>query len=78
MTDKCVIYPNDDGGVSTVYPTSEYVAELMANGMTEDEAIAAISAKDIPTNADGTQRSYEIVLKTDLPDRKRRHLWRWL
>ena len=57
-----IIYPNDDGGVSIVIPTSEC-------GLTIEE----IAAKDVPAG-----KPYKIVDVADIPtDRTFRGAWTW-
>ena len=48
---KVIVYSRPDGGVSIVNPAPRHLAELIAIGMTEAEAIATIQAKDVPINA---------------------------
>lgn len=51
MTTKRIVYQRPDGGVSVNCPAPEHVAELIDGGMTEDEAVAAIQAKNVPSDA---------------------------
>ncbi len=48
MTTKRVVYTKPDGTVSVLRPMDEAVDRRIAGGMTEDEAIADIQAKDVP------------------------------
>lgn len=48
---KVIAYQRPDGGVSIVNPTPQRIAELIASGMTEDEAVADTQAKDVPADA---------------------------
>lgn len=48
---KVIVYSRPDGGVSVVNPTPQYIAELIDGGMTEDEAISVVQAKDVPAGA---------------------------
>lgn len=59
-----IIYPNDDGGVSIIIPTSEYLAE---------HTIEELAAKDVPEG-----KPYKIVDVTDIPtDRTFRNAWEY-
>lgn len=58
---QVVIYKNDEGGVSVIYPTPE---ALIAFG------IDAIAQKDVPTG-----KPYKIINEIDLPDRSQRNQW---
>lgn len=51
MTTKRIVYSRPDGGISVVCPAPGRIAELMAEGMTEDAAIVAIQAKSVPADA---------------------------
>jgi hypothetical protein len=57
-----IIYPNDDGGVSILIPTPEYMAE---------HTIEELAAKDVPAG-----KPYKIVDVADIPtDRTFRNAW---
>jgi hypothetical protein len=59
-----IIYPNDDGGVSILIPTPEYLAE---------HTIEELAAKDVPANT-----AYKIVDVADIPtDRTFRNAWEY-
>jgi hypothetical protein len=59
-----IIYPNDDGGVSILIPTEEYLAE---------HTIEEIAAKDVPEG-----KPYKIVDVSDIPtDRTFRDAWEY-
>ena len=59
-----IIYPNDDGGVSILIPTEEYLA---------DHTIEELAAKDIPQG-----KPYKIVDGSDIPsDRTFREAWEY-
>ena len=59
---KRIIYPNDDGGVSILIPTEEYLAE---------HTIEELAAKDVPQG-----KPYKIVDVADIPtDRTFRNAW---
>ncbi|MFQ5741992.1 MAG: hypothetical protein ACE5HV_00205 [Acidobacteriota bacterium] len=60
---KAIVYRWPDGGVSIVHPSQSYLATLMARGMTEAEALAAVQAKVVPSDATGV----EIVEDSDIP-----------
>lgn len=72
MTNKRIAFERSDGGVSVIIPAPRYVAELMAAGSTEDEAIQAITFKDVPDDSP----KVEVMDVTDLPDRANRNRWR--
>jgi hypothetical protein len=59
-----IIYPNDNGGVSILIPTDEYLAE---------HTIEELAAKDVPTG-----KPFKIVDVTDIPeDRTFRNAWEY-
>ena len=59
-----IIYPNDDGGVSILIPTPEYLAE---------HTIEELAAKDVPAG-----KEYKIVDVADIPtDRTFRNAWEY-
>ena len=61
---KRIIYPNDDGGVSILIPTEEYLAE---------HTIEELAAKDVPQG-----KPYKIVDGSDIPtDRTFRNAWEY-
>jgi len=63
MTQR-IIYPNDDGGVSILIPTPEYL---------ETHTIEELAAKDVPTG-----KEYKIVDIEDVPsDRTFRNAWEY-
>jgi hypothetical protein len=63
MTQR-IIYPNDDGGVSILIPTPEYLAE---------HTIEELAAKDVPEG-----KPYKIVDVADIPsDRTFRDAWEY-
>lgn len=60
MSDKRIIYPNDDGGVSVIIPSDNC-------GLSVEE----IARKDVPAG-----KAYQIVDVTDVPsDRSFRNAW---
>jgi len=62
---KRIIYPNDDGGVSILIPTEEYLAE---------HTIEELAAKDVPAG-----KPYKIVDVADIPtDRTFRNAWEFV
>ncbi len=71
MTTKRIVYSRPDGGVSVVSPAPRYIAELVTEGMTEDEAIAIVQAKDVPLNA----ANIEVMEQTLIPSREFRDAW---
>ena len=63
MTQR-IIYPNDDGGVSILIPTPEYLSE---------HTIEELAAKDVPVG-----KPYKIVDISDIPeDRTFRNAWEY-
>jgi len=59
-----IIYPNDDGGVSILIPTPEYL---------ETHTIEELAAKDVPEG-----KPYKIVDVSDIPeDRTFRNAWEY-
>ena len=59
-----IIYPNDNGGVSILIPTEEYLAE---------HTIEELAAKDVPAG-----KPYKIVDGSDIPlDRTFRNAWEY-
>ena len=59
-----IIYPNDEGGVSILIPTPEYL---------ETHTIEELAAKDVPTG-----KPYKIVDVSDIPeDRTFRNAWEY-
>ena len=59
-----IIYPNDDGGVSILIPSPEYLAE---------HTIEELAAKDVPQG-----KPYKIVDVADIPtDRTFRDAWEY-
>lgn len=63
MTQR-IIYPNDDGGVSILIPTPEYL---------ETHTIEELAAKDVPEG-----KPFKIVDVSDIPsDRTFRNAWEY-
>jgi hypothetical protein len=61
---KRIIYPNDDGGVSILIPTPEYLL---------DHTIEELAAKDVPEG-----KPFKIVDVSDIPeDRTFRDAWEY-
>jgi hypothetical protein len=59
-----IIYPNDDGGVSILIPSPEYLAE---------HTIEELATKDVPEG-----KPFKIVDVSDIPtDRSFRDAWYW-
>jgi hypothetical protein len=59
-----IIYPNDDGGVSILIPTPEYLAE---------HTIEELAAKDVPAG-----KPFKIVDVSEIPeDRTFRNAWEY-
>lgn len=59
-----IIYPNDNGGVSILIPTEEYLAE---------NTIEELAAKDVPAG-----KPFKIVDVSEIPDdRTFRNAWEY-
>lgn len=58
---QVIIFKNDEGGVSVIYPTPEALS---------DYDIDAIAKKDVPSG-----KPYKIIDSIDLPDRSQRNQW---
>jgi len=59
-----IIYPNDEGGVSILIPTPEYL---------EEHTIEELAEKDVPAG-----KPFKIVDVTDIPtDRTFRNAWEY-
>lgn len=60
-----IIYPNDNGGVSILIPTPEYLAE---------HTVEELAAKDVPAG-----KPHKIVDVSDIPaDRTFRDAWEYV
>lgn len=73
---KCIVYQRPDGGVSVVSPAPEFLGRKDEDGNpifpTEDVGIAAVMAKDIPTDA----TDVSICDTSEIPsDREFRNAW---
>ena len=71
MTTKRIIYTRGDNGVSVIVPAPIYIAQLMAGGNTEDQAIAIVQEKNVPSDAADIT-----VVAAVLSDRTFRNAWR--
>ena len=58
---KVIIFKNDDGGVSVIYPTQEAV---------EIHGVEAIAQKDVPSG-----KPFKIIDASELPSRENRNRW---
>ena len=59
---KCIIFPNDDGGIAVIHPTTEGLSVLGIDG---------IALKDVPMG-----KPYKIINVEDLPQsREFRNAW---
>jgi hypothetical protein len=59
-----IVYNNDEGGISIVIPTAEWLAE---------HTIEELAAKDVPVG-----KTYHIVDVSEIPsDRTFRNAWEW-
>jgi len=62
--DKRIVYTNDDGTISIIIPTAEWL---------ETHTIEELAAKDVPVG-----KEYHIVNASDIPsDRTFRNAWTW-
>lgn len=71
MTTKRIVYSRGTGTVSFNTPSPNYIAGLMAEDRTEDEAIALVQAKDVPADA----TNIEVMEVALLPNREFRNAW---
>ena len=69
MSNKKIFYTNDKNQIVQVHPAPEYISQFDS----EDQAIAAIIAKDIPADK---QSSAIVIDKSQVPDRKFRDSWK--
>ena len=61
---KKIVYTNDEGRISIVTPTAEWLAE---------HTIEELAQKDVPTG-----KTYHIVDSSEIPtDRTFRNAWEW-
>ena len=59
-----IVYNNDEGGISIIIPTAEWL---------EEHTIEELAAKDVPAGKD-----YHIVDVSEIPsDRTFRNAWEW-
>ena len=59
-----IVYNNDEGGISIIIPTEEWL---------EEHTIEELAAKDVPAGKD-----YHIVDVSEIPsDRTFRNAWEW-
>jgi hypothetical protein len=59
-----IVYNNDEGGISVIIPTAEWLAE---------HTMEELAAKDVPAGKD-----YHIVDVSEIPsDRTFRNAWEW-
>ena len=62
--EKRIVYNNDEGGISIIIPTAEWLAE---------HTIEELAAKDVPAD-----KEYHIVDVSEIPsDRTFRNAWEW-
>lgn len=62
MTQQCIIYKKDQGGITILYPTPDALAQY---------GIQAIALKDVPEG-----KPFKIINVSDLPEnRDQRNLW---
>jgi len=67
-----IVYSRQDGGVSVVSPSPRYMAELIASGLSEEQALKVVMQKDVPADALGAT----ILDAATLPTEAFRHAWR--
>lgn len=65
MTTKRIVYSMPDGAVRVCCPAPEYIARLTGLGMTEDQAIAVVQAKDVPPDAVNAEVLEAAAIPTD-------------
>lgn len=58
---QVIIFPQDNGGVSVIYPAPEYA-----------DQINAVAAKDVPEG-----KPWRVIEDSELPSRDSRDRWRW-
>lgn len=58
---QVIIFPQDNGGVSVIYPAPEFIDQL-----------EAIAAKDVPSD-----KPWRIISSSQLPSREFRDRWLW-
>lgn len=58
---QVIIFPENDGGVSVIIPTPEYL-----------DQIEAVAGKDVPKD-----KPWRIVDDSELPSREFRDQWQW-
>jgi hypothetical protein len=64
---KIIAYTRQDGGVSVIYPTPEFINSL---GVSEEDGIKILGDKDVPSGL-----YYKILNTSDLPLRETRSAW---
>ncbi len=70
MTTKRIVFRRSDGVVEIINPALNRVAELMAGGKTEDEAIAIIQANafsKLPDRGFGLPEDFEVMEASAIP-----------
>lgn len=70
MTTKRIVYRRSDGVVEVVNPAPQRMAELMAEGKTEDEALAVIQAnaeRHLPDRGFGPMEDPEVMEASQIP-----------
>lgn len=71
MTTKRIVYRRSDGVVEIVNPTQRRMAQLMAGGETEDEAVAIIQANALSKMAErgfGPVGDVEVMEAANIPE----------
>lgn len=68
---KVIVYRRPGGGVNVVNPAPKHIADLMAGGITEDEALAVLQAKAVPPGS----TNIKIMEQALLPSREFRDAW---
>lgn len=69
MSNKLVIFPNDDGGISVLHPVLDCglsVEEIAVKGVPSGTPFKYITADDLPTDDDGNyDRSFRSAWEAD-------------
>ena len=64
---KCIAYTIQEGGVSVIHPSHEFINSL---GVPEEDGIKILADKDTPSGL-----YFKILNTSDLPSRKTREAW---
>lgn len=69
---KCAVFDFPDGRVGVLHAAPRKMAELIAGGLTEEDAMLALAKRDLEPSA----ANVVIIDEADLPDRSEREKWR--